>query len=271
MKRRAIAIFLLISSMSFGFLISEASANIVIKVRALNPLESEEIAAIRYPLPEEVTPDHIVAKNIIFSLPEEGEKERKTTFNIEYIEEEGRYFIIDEVTMGPREVITLEAHVQDIWTIASGRFDSIKKTVEDLVARFPLIPPETDEEDPETVEVLPDETAIALQEEIFIQLDEIAARQAKSTVLLIGVEKHMEAYYENMEDLSQVEADVLMLRYLLEPDEEEDGEEAQDGEESADETLPEEIEVLEEAALFVDPADSDFEDEVLEPEIDLSE
>ena len=89
----------------FSVLSSDTYANIIIKVRALNPLETEEIAAISYPLPEEMSPSDIVAKNITFSLPQEEDKEQKDTFNVEYVEEEGRYFIIDEVVLRPREVV----------------------------------------------------------------------------------------------------------------------------------------------------------------------
>lgn len=277
MRQRTITVLLFMSCAFLSCLVSEASANIIIKVRALNPLETEEVASIRYPLPQEITPSHIITKNISFSLPlaevEEGEEveERKSTFNIEYVEEEGRYFIIDEIKMGPREVITLETHVQDIWFIASERFGNIRQTVEDLIARFPPTPPEATEEDPDSIEVLSDETAIALQEEIFKQLDEITVRQLKSSVLLIGVEQHMEAYYENMEALAQVEDDVFMLRNLLEPDEEEGEEGVQDLKEDGAVELPEETEILEETALFADPTDSAIEGEMLEPEIDLSE
>ena len=201
----------------------KALANIIIKVRALNPLESEETASIRYPLPPGITPDHILKKNIIYSLPKEEEEEAsKTTFNIELSESEGRYYIVDEITMGPREVITLEAHVQDIWSIAQERFSGIKQTVETLIAQY--LPTPADEEEQDEQQSLMRETAAALQEEIFTQIDEIAARQAKSTVLLAGVERHMEAYYENMEALARVENDVMILENLLIPEEEDTGE-----------------------------------------------
>jgi len=271
MRRKNIVFLLLIGGVFLSFLISEAHANIIIKVRALNPLENEEVAVIRYPLPEEITPDHIIAKNIIFSLPkEEDAEERKTTFNIEYVAEEGRYFIIDEIKMGPREVVTLETHVEDIWSIADGRFNSIRETVEGLIAQFPPAPPEA-EENPDPVLAVTDETVIALQGEIFNQLDEIATRQAKSSVLLVGVERHMEAYYENMEALAQAEEDVSVLRNLLEPEEETGEEGAQDAEGGEPDEWADEVTILDEAAPFADPADPVIQENMVEPEIDLSE
>ena len=97
---------MIVGCLLFGLLVPDSCANIIIKVRALNPLESEEVAAIFYPLPSEVSPSDIITKKITFSLPEDEENPRPTTFNIEYVEEEGRYFIIDEIALGPREVVT---------------------------------------------------------------------------------------------------------------------------------------------------------------------
>jgi len=233
MGQKYIVFMLLVGCAFFSFSVFEADANIIIKVRALNPLENEEVAAIRYPLPPEITPSDIITKNIIFSLPqEETEEPRKSDFNVEYIEDEGRYFIVDEVVMGPREVVTLEAHVRDIWVIGEDRFSGIRKNVEDLIAQVAKEPPEG-EEAPGPEADGPDETVTMLQEEISSQLDEIAGRQAKNAVILVGVEKHMEAYYENMESLTQVEADVAMLRNLLEPEEEKAEEVKGAGEEGA--------------------------------------
>ena len=239
-------------------------------MRALNPLESEEVASISYPLPKEISLNDIITKNITFSLPQE--EEQKRTFNIEYVEEEGRYFIIDEVVLGPREVVTLEVHVRDIWSIPQERFDGIKKAVEDLIVQFPPVAelPSEGEQEGEPVEDVPNETITALQEEIFKQFDEIAARQAKSSVLKVGVEKHMEAYYENMEALSQVEADVEMLRYLLEPEEEE-GEEGTEEETHAQDELPVEAEILEEDVPLAGPVGLTSEDGALEPEGNTAE
>ena len=271
MKQKIIVFLMVFGCLFLGFMVSEVHANIIIKVRALNPLESEEVASISYPLPAEISPNDIIAKNITFSLPKE--EERKNTFNVEYVEEEGRYFIIDEIVLGPREVVTLEAHVRDIWFIPQERLDGIKRTVEDLIAQFSSggeSPPEGEEE--ALVEDVPDETIAALQEEILKQFDEIAGRQAKSSVLRVGVEKHMEAYYENMEALVQTEADVEMLRYLLEPEEEgEEGEEGVQEDSDVQEILLMETELLEEEIPLADPVDLTSQDGALELEGDTAE
>ena len=291
MKQKTI--FLMgVGCLLFGLLVPDSYANIIVKVRALNPLESEEVAAIFYPLPSEVSPSDIIEKKITFSLSEDEEKPRKTTFNVEYVEEKGRYFIIDEVALGPREVVTLEVHVRDIWTSPAERLDSIKQTVEGIIVQYqPAEDPSG--EDPESVEEYDEETIRILQDAIFEEIDAIAKRQPKSSVLKVGVEKHMEAYYEDMEALAQVEVDVLTLRSLLEPDEEEgeegegeggspeieEGEAAEEegcgeatGEEaSAQEELPAETELLEKEIPLADPADLTFEDGAVEPEGNFAE
>jgi hypothetical protein len=115
-----------------------------------------------------------------------------------------------------------------------------------------------------------------LQKEIFANLDRIAERQAKNSVLLVGVEKHMEAYYENMEGLSQVQTDVIILKNLLEPEEEEGEETEPIAEEAADiapdgQSPDENIEILEGIDLQADPAAGNADNATGEMESILSE
>ncbi|MCK4881488.1 MAG: hypothetical protein KAS92_00530, partial [Candidatus Omnitrophica bacterium] len=78
----------------------------------------------------------------------------------------------------------------------------------------------------------------------------------------VGVEKHMEAYYENMEALVQLEGDVEMLRYMLEP-EEEDGD--------TQEEFPEEAALMDDEIPLSDSVDLTLEDGGLEPEGNIAE
>jgi len=225
MKRTIFRIFVMVAGLCFALTAFDAHANIVIKVRALNPLESEETASIYYPLPKEVTPGDIIEKKITFSLPKEEGEEVQSTFNVEYVKEQGNYYIIDSVLLGPREVVTLEVHVRDIWSIPPERLSSLRRDVEEMIVQAEQA---VQSPDGETVEASLDETAVALKEEIFLQLDGILTRQAGSTVMRVGVEKHMEAYSENVDALGQLQADISMLRFLLKPPEEE-GEDGEEG------------------------------------------
>ena len=110
-----------------------AEAGVVIKVRALNPLDTQESVTIHYPLPPEITQDYILRRKITYSLDHsEDEEPPKSEFNVSYSEEEGTYFIDDEVTLLPREVVTLEVHVKDIWVIPAERVQSLRQEVETL-------------------------------------------------------------------------------------------------------------------------------------------
>ena len=265
MKQKIIVSLMAMGCLLFSFMSPEARANIIIKVRALNPLESEESASISYPLPEEISPSDIITKNITFSLPNEEGEEKKNTFNIEYVQDEGCYFIIDEIMLGPREIVTLEVHVRDIWMISPERLSNIRQTAEDLIAQAEAAnepPPDDGGQEDSPVEVVANETVTALKDEIFKQFDGIVVRQEKSSVLKVGVEKHMEAYYENMEALVQLEGDVEMLRYMLEP-EEEDGD--------TQEEFPEEAALMDDEIPLSDSVDLTLEDGGLEPEGNIAE
>jgi hypothetical protein len=110
-----------------------AEAGVVIKVRALNPLDTQESVTIHYPLPQELTQEDILQRKITYSLDHsEDEEPPKSEFNVSYSEDEGAYFIDDEVTLLPREVVTLEVHVNDVWVIPVGRVQSLRDEVEKL-------------------------------------------------------------------------------------------------------------------------------------------
>jgi len=186
-------------------LCTTARAGVVIKVRAINPLNVETVAPIKYPLPKEITPDDIIAKRMRFSgkRPEEGgeggDRENNagtTDFKITYDKKEKYYYVDHDVTLAPKEIVTLEVEVKDVWSIQEKEIEDLRKEVEGG-------------------ESAESETAIALQEEIFKALDQIAASQAQNTVAKVGVEKHIKAYGKNMDMFRQAKMDVKMLKKLI--------------------------------------------------------
>ena len=62
MRQKTTIFLVMVGCLFLSFSSSDAYANIIIKVRALNPLETEEVASISYPLPEEVSPSDIITK-----------------------------------------------------------------------------------------------------------------------------------------------------------------------------------------------------------------
>lgn len=222
-----------LSSFSFWSLVfgltASAQAGVVIKIRAINPLETEAVAPIHYPLPPEVTPQDIVAKRIKFSGPspalrgtrDEGQgtgdsvtpeadsaqepsaaeprAPQEADFKIKYDKKNGYYYVDHEVALGPRQIVTLEVEVKDVWNIPTERIEALRTEVDALPAQGGEL----------------NETAAALKGEIGKALDQIVQSQGQSTVAKVGVEQHIKAYGKNREMLQQAQMDAKMLQNLL--------------------------------------------------------
>ena len=180
----------------------------VIKIRAINPLDEEAVAPIHYPLPAQVKPGDIIAKRMKFNSPhlpqdahEEGEKRRveEADFAVKYDKSTKQYYVDHEIKLAPREIVTLEVEVKDVWVIPNEQLEELKAQVEAMAAvHEPL-----------------DETAGALKTGIFDALNQIIRSQEDDTVRRVGVETHIKAYEKNQEMLRQVEMDKKMLGNLL--------------------------------------------------------
>ncbi len=192
-----------------------ASADVVIKVRALNPLDTQEIAVVQYPLPKEISQEHILRQKITYSLDHSEDKEPpKSNFQISFDEESGGHYIDDEIPIAPKEVITLEVHVKDVWMIERTRIEGLKDDVDGLLAAWE----EQMEDLSESVEgqdVETKEFALTMKDEILNKLDTIVQRQEKSSIIKAGVERHIEAFENSMEDLRQVQQDMVLLANLI--------------------------------------------------------
>ena len=212
----AVAVFLLGSKGVF--------ADVVIKVRALNPLETQEIAVVKYPLPKEVSQEHILRKNITYSKDHSQDEEPpKSDFQISFDESEGSYYIDDTISIGPKEVITLEVHVKDVWMIEKTRIEGLKKDVDNLLGAWEEqleALKESAQGGEEDVEIK--EFALMMKGEILKKLDEIVQRQDKTSIVKTGVQRHIEAFEDNMEDLRQVQQDIVLLANLIQLDSQED-------------------------------------------------
>lgn len=216
----------------------ESHAGVVIKVRALNPLAAEETAKVHYPLPAEIKETDILGQKVTFSLerPEE-EEPRKTQLNFSVDEKTGGLYVDDKVVLSPKEVMTLEIDVRDVWVIAPEEIDGLRQEaivlLEEWERREEAALAEEAEEPEEKMEQsgeeaqqaqtedekarLSDEQAVALalKEEILNQLDEIVRRQEDCVIIKAGVERHISGYKENIAALRQVRQDIEMLANLL--------------------------------------------------------
>ncbi len=195
----------------------------MIKVRAINPLETEAPASIHYPLPKEVTPKDILAKRIKYSgkptadsgqskedpagseeIPEGQELSEDIPptpddFMVKYDKKNEYYYVECEVTLAPKQIVTLEVEVRDVWMIPLEQIERIQAQVQALLEKYPQM----------------DETSLRLKDEILRQMDEIVAAQGNSAAGRVGVEKHIQAHEKNAEALGQAQMDIKMLQNLL--------------------------------------------------------
>ena len=202
--KKNINILIILPALFMGF-VGTAECDVVIKVRAINPLDKEAPAAIHYPLPAGLTSEDVLAKRVTRGKGPAAPAD----FEISFDENEKIYFIDDQVTLAPKEIIVLEVEAKDVWTVPQKTIDDLKGQAEDLVKARPR------EEGGEEEEAGPDPVAVKLKEEIFRQLGQILQAQSKSGITQVGVQGHIEAYQKNREILQQVGMDIAMLRNMM--------------------------------------------------------
>jgi len=239
--RRKIAQLLFIGIVIACWQVGTVCADVVIKVRALNPLDTKETAVINYPLPKEISQENILKKKITYSLDHsEDEEPPKTSFNISFSESEGGYYIDDEVFLLPKEVVTLEVHVEDVWAIEKSQIEELRNEVDGLLEDWEE-ERQGSEAGEEGKDVETKEFALMMKEEILDGLDQIIERQDKNKIINAGVERHIMAYEDNMDELRQVQQDIVLLSNLIQFEiQEDEGEGLKD-----DESLGLEMEELE--------------------------
>jgi len=213
---RKLLVLVFTGIMIAGWTAAGACAEVVIKVRALNPLDTAETAVINYPLPKEISQEDILRQKITYSLDHsEDEEPPKSTFNVSFNEDEGEFFIDDEVYLLPKEVVTLEVHVQDVWTIETSQIDGLRQEVDGLLQLWEEeMAGETADEE-KTKEEETRDFALMMKEEIIKGLDEILERQSKNRIIDVGVERHIAAYNDNIDKLRQVQQDIVLLANLI--------------------------------------------------------
>lgn len=196
-----IFIILLVLFMGMGF-VGTAECGVVIKVRAINPLEEEAPVTIHYPLPVGIAAEDVLAKRVTRGKG----PAHPADFQINFDETEKLYFVDHAITLAPKEIIVLELEAKDVWTVPQKTIDDLRSQAEDLVKARPRGEGEE--------EVAPDPVAVKLKEEIFRQLDRVVEAQKAGGIPRAGVQGHIDAYQKNREVLQQVGMDITMLRNM---------------------------------------------------------
>ena len=210
-----------------GFCVTTAEGAVVIKVRAINPLEEEAPVTIHYPLPAGLTPEDVLAKRVARGKGPAVPADLEINFD----EDEKVYFVDYLITLAPREIVVLEVEAEDIWTVPQETIDGLRKQAEDLLRARP--PSEEFVSEEASPSAGPDPVALKLKEEISRQLEEIVEDQKTTAIAQVGVQGHIEAYQKNRETLAQVGMDITMLRNMIAAQETQQTEENPQGETEA--------------------------------------
>ena len=162
--------------------------DVVLKIRAVNPLQKAAETQIKEYLPKGATDRDIINKG---------------NFKVAFDKGKDLYYVEQKVPLKPKEVKIFEVVLKDVWVVTAEKIGSLKKDAAMVYAVKPA--------DPSSAKI-----AASLYDQINKNLDKIAARQTQNTLILIGPDKHMEEYWKDVDSLKQAETDIKMLKTLLE-------------------------------------------------------
>jgi len=148
-----------------------------------NPSEAEvRTVPVKFYLPKEINPEDITEKG---------------NFKIGYDFEKSSYYIYQEVTLEPRETMTLEIGMNDIWVIPAQEIEGLRQQAQKLLAAL---------KDSEYYN-----QAKMLADNIFSRLEQIAQKQNQSG---LTVEERISGHSANTATLKDVKKDVSTLEDL---------------------------------------------------------
>ncbi len=167
---------------------SAVAAEVVLKIRAVNPLTAPAETLVKEYLPKGVT-----AKDVI----------NKGKFRIEYDKAKDLYYAEQKVTLKPKEVLALQVEVKDVWIIPAKKINELRAEAKKVFASKLRDPKGS-------------KTADDLFAQINKTLDKVEARQPLNTITKAGAEAHMEEYWKDVESIKQAESDIKLMKLLNE-------------------------------------------------------
>ncbi len=178
----------LFASLSGIFLTSlpaAASADVVLKMMVVNPSETEvKEYDIRSPLPQEVKPEHV--------LDTDGLK-------VDYDSQAGTFVLVGHLTLKPKESVTKQVVLQDVWVIPADRFSSLRGEIDDIMRKLQG----TNYFD------RADMLARAIDRKL------TQAQESQDQAATAPPMQHINAYRDNFKALDAVETDMVSLRQLM--------------------------------------------------------
>ncbi len=163
---------------------ASARADIVMKVMVVNPSETEvKEFTIHNALPPEVRPENV--------LDADG-------LEVEYDSQAQAYVLTGTVTLKPKESVSKQVVLEDVWIIPPERFSALSNETAELMRKLEGTPYE--------------ERGRLLAQAVLRRVTDIRTSQEQSTV---NPEEHINRYRDNTKALSLVETDLVSLRQLM--------------------------------------------------------
>jgi len=164
--------------------VSNAEANIVLKLVAVNPSKDQvQKVPVKAYLPKELKPEDIVDKGDL---------------SITYDTQQGSYCVYAEYELKPGEVLEKTIEIKDIWIIPRAEIDSYRQESVKLAGLFK----NTDFA----------ERVSFLKKSVDSKLDQIIENQKNSPA---NPERHISDYRENLKILEAVKSDLVLARSML--------------------------------------------------------
>jgi len=161
-----------------------AHAELVLKLLVVNPSDTETKSFdIRNPLPPEVKPEHV--------LDTDGLK-------VDYDAREGVYMLVGTVTLKPKETLTKQVVIEDVWMVPAERFSSTRRETGEIESKLSGTPYA--------------ERGAMLIRAIERRLGEVEDSQDQP---FMNPMQHITRYRENLKTLDMVETDMVSLRQLM--------------------------------------------------------
>jgi len=168
----------------FVFMVGSAEAAVKLKVAVVNPsTTTSQTTPVKFDLPKGMTPEHII---------DIGDMELKYDFA------KGTYYVSKTVTLEPAQKLVLEVRLADIWSIPNEELAFLEEHVGALMGKL---------KDTKHFEV-----GATLSNKIKDSLSAVAKLQEEAS---LNMKEKINLYYENVEILNGIKADIGMLENLV--------------------------------------------------------
>jgi hypothetical protein len=158
--------------------------SVILKILVVNPTDEEQTVPVKAYLPKEVREQHVIDQG---------------NLDLMYDSEKGAYYVTSTAALKPKESAVYAIEVEDIWSIPQDRLTSISEGAVSSARQLQG----SEYEDKATL----------LANQIDLKLAQIWQRQSDPA---LTPEQHIRVYRENLETVVQLEADLALLKRMME-------------------------------------------------------